>query len=147
MWNKICNEDIEKIEKLKQEYDLEETYDLGRFIEGKITNIDKEVVYELKSVLACIIRDYLRLYNKVNLNAEYPTVYKKAIYEDIETKKQTDDFFDQTGTPEELDKWADIIEETAKKFDLFSGDWECNSQAQVDKAFDSLKKIFLGLWT
>ena len=57
-----------------------EVYDLGVFCEGQIENTDKGVVYELGNVLACIIRDYLRLYNKINLQANYPTVYKKALY-------------------------------------------------------------------
>lgn len=44
-----------------------EFYDLGIINDGKIENTDKGVVYELGEVFACIIRDYLRLYNKINV--------------------------------------------------------------------------------
>jgi hypothetical protein len=40
-----------------------------------------------------------------------------------------------------------MVEETAKNFDKLLRDWATESQEAVDVAFDSLKKIFLGLWT
>ena len=45
---------------------------------------------------------------------------------------------------EELDDWADIVEETANKFEKLLG--YAPTQKEVNDAFDSLKKIFLGLW-
>jgi hypothetical protein len=80
MWSKVFNEDIERNEELKEKYGLTEFYELGRLQEKKIENIDKGIVYELNDVLSCIIRDYLRLYNKVKLKANYPTAYLKALY-------------------------------------------------------------------
>lgn len=144
MWSKVFNEDIERAEELKEKYGLTEFYDLGRIQEKKIENIDKGIVYELKDVLACVIRDYLRLYNKENLKAAYPTVYLKALYPD---KILNEDWLEQRGTSEELDKWTKMVEETAKDFDKLLSDWATESQEAVDVAFDSLKKIFLGLWT
>ena len=144
MWSKVFNEDIERAEELKEKYGLTEFYDLGRIQEKKIENIDKGIVYELKDVLACVIRDYLRLYNKENLKAAYPTVYLKALYPD---KILNEDWLEQRGTSEELDKWTEMVEETAKDFDKLLSDWATESQEAVDVAFDSLKKIFLGLWT
>lgn len=144
MWSKVFNEDIERIEELKKKCGLTEFYELGRIKENKIENIDKGIVYELKDVLACVIRDYLRLYNKENLKAAYPTVYLKALYPD---KILNEDWLEQRGTPEELDKWTEMVEETAKNFDKLLSDWATESQEAVDVAFDSLKKIFLGLWT
>ena len=143
MWSKVFNEDIERNKRLKEQ-GLTEIYDLGVLKENKIEYTDKGIVYELKDVLVCIIRDYLRLYNKVNLNAPYPTVYLKALYPD---KILNEDWLEQRGTPEELDKWADMVEETAKSFENLLSDWAGESQEKVDLAFDSLKKIFLGLWT
>ena len=144
MWSKIYNEDIEISEELKKEYGATEFYDLGRIRENKIEKVDKGVAYDLKEVLACVIRDYLRLYNKVNLNANYPTVYHKALYSNEVAKE---DWLEQTGGPEELDKWTELVEEVAKQFDKLLNDWNCENQEVVDLAFDSLKKIFLGLWT
>ena len=118
--------------------------DLGILKDNKIEHTDKGIVYELKDVLACIIRDYLRLYNKENLKAPHPTVYLKALYPN---KILNEDWLAQTGTPEELDKWTEMVEETAKNFDKLLSDWATESQEAVDVAFDSLKKIFLGLWT
>ena len=143
MWSKVFNENMERNEKL-EEQGLTEIYDLGVLKENKIENTDKGIVYELKDVLACIIRDYLRLYNKENLKATYPTVYKKALYPD---KILNEDWLEQRGTPEELDIWADMVEETAKSFENLLSDWAVESQEKVDLAFDALKKIFLGLWT
>ena len=114
MWSKVFNEDIERTAELKEKYGLTEFYELGRIQEKKIENIDKGIVYELKDVLACVIRDYLRLYNEENLKAEYPTVYLKALYPD---KILNEDWLEQRGTPEELDKWTEMVEETAKDFD------------------------------
>ena len=144
MWSKVFNEDIERTEELKEKYGLTEFYELGKIQEKKIENIDKGIVYELKDVLACVIRDYLRLYNEENLKAAYPTVYLKALYPD---KILNEDWLEQRGTPEELDKWTEMVEETAKDFDKLLSDWATESQEAVDVAFDSLKKIFLGLWT
>lgn len=144
MWSKEFNEDIERNEELKEKYGLIEFYDLGRIQEKKIENMDKGIVYELKDVLACVIRDYLRLYNEENLKAAYPTVYLKALYLD---KILNEDWLEQRGTPEELDKWTEMVEETAKSFEKLLSDWATESQEAVDVAFDSLKKIFLGLWT
>ena len=143
MWSKVFNEDIERNEKLKEQ-GLTEIYELGTLENNKIKNTDKGIVYELKDVFACIIRDYLRLYNKVNLNALHPTVYLKALYPN---KILNEDWLEQRGTPEELDKWADMVEETAKSFENLLSDWAVESQEKVDLAFDALKKIFLGLWT
>jgi hypothetical protein len=144
MWSKVFNEDIERTEELKEKYGLTEFYELGRIQEKKIENIDKGIVYELKDVLACVIRDYLRLYNKENLKASCPTVYLKALYPD---KILNEYWLEQRGTPEELDKWTEMIEETAKSFEKLLSDWAPECQEAVDVAFDSLKKIFLGLWT
>ena len=144
MWSKVFNEDIERIEELKEKYDLIEFYELGRIQEKKIENIDKGIVYELKDVIACVIRDYLRLYNEENLKAAYPTVYLKALYPD---KISDEDWLEQRETPEDLDKWTEMVEETAKNFEKLLSDWATESQEAVDVAFDSLKKIFLGLWT
>jgi hypothetical protein len=144
MWSKVFNEDIERTEELKEKYGLTEFYELGRIQEKKIENIDKGIVYELKDVLACVIRDYLRLYNEENLKAAYPTVYLKALYPD---KILNEYWLEQRGTPEELDKWTEMVEETAKNFEKLLSDWATESQEAVNVAFDSLKKIFLGLWT
>ena len=65
MWTKVFNEDIERNKRLKEQ-GLTEIYELGVLKENKIEHTDKGIVYELKDVLACIIRDYLRLYNKEN---------------------------------------------------------------------------------
>ena len=144
MWSKFFNEDIERIEELKEKYDLIEFYDLGRIQEKKIENIDKGIVYELKDVIACVIRDYLRLYNEENLKSAYPTVYLKALYPD---KIFNEDWLEQRETPEDLDKWTEMVEETAKNFEKLLSDWAPECQEAVDVAFDSLKRIFLGLWT
>ena len=48
------------------------------------------------------------------------------------------------GTMEELDDWADIVEETSNKFEKLLG--YAPTQKEVNDAFDSLKKIFFGLW-
>ena len=143
MWSKVFNEDIERNQRLKEQ-GLTEIYELGTLENNKIEHTDKGIVYELKDVLACIIRDYLRLYNKENLKTPYPTVYLKALYPD---KILNEDWLEQRGTPEELDKWADMVEETAKSFENLLSDWAVESQEKVDLAFDALKKIFLGLWT
>ena len=110
----------------------------------KIEIIDKGIVYGLKVVIVCVIRDYLKLYNEENLKAAYPTVHLKALYPD---KILNEDWLEQRGTPEELDKWTAIVEETAKNFEKLLSDWAPECQEAVDVAFDSLKKIFLGLWT
>ena len=118
MWSKVFNEDIERTEELKEKYGLTEFYELGKIQEKKIENIDKGIVYELKDVLACVIRDYLRLYNEENLKAAYPTVYLKALYPD---EIFNEDLLEQRETPEDLDKWTEMVEETAKNFEkLFS---------------------------
>ena len=143
MWSKVFNEDIERNKRLKEQ-GLTEVYELGVLKENKIEHTDKGIVYELKDVFAYVIRDYLRLYNKVNLNALHPTVYLKALYPN---KTVNEDWLEQRGTTEELDKWTDMVEETAKLFDNLVSDWAVESQEKVDLAFDSLKKIFLGLWT
>ena len=51
-----------------------------------------------------------------------------------------------SGTAEELNRWTDMVEETAKKFEKMANDYE-TTQEQVNEAFDALKNIFLGLWT
>ena len=143
MWSKVFNEDIERNKRLKEQ-GLTEIYELGVLKDNKIEHTDKGIAYELKDVLACIIRDYLRLYNRENLKAPYPTVYLKSLYPD---KILNEDWLEQRGTPEELDKWTDMVEETAKSFENLLSDWAVESQEKVDLAFDALKKIFLGLWT
>ena len=144
MQSKVFNENTERNEELKEKYGLTEFYELCRLQEKKIENIDKGIVYELKDVLACVIRDYLRLYNEENLKAAYPTVYLKALYPD---KILNEYWLEQRGTPEELDKWTEMVEETAKNFEKLLSGWAPECQEAVDVAFDSLKKIFLGLWT
>lgn len=122
-----------------------EFYDLGIINDGKIENTDKGVVYELGEVLACIIRDYLRLYNKTNLQANYPTTYKRALYP--HNQNLGGDWMEEAnGTEEELDRWTELVEQTAKLFERMTDGSEPR-QEQVDEAFDMLKKIFLGLWT
>ena len=143
MWSKVFNEDIERNKRLKEQ-GLTEIYDLGVLKDNKIEHTDKGIAYELKDVLACIIRDYLRLYNEENLKSAYPTVYQKALYLN---QSVNDNWLEQRGTAEELDKWADMVEETAKSFENLLSDWAVESQEKVDLAFDALKKIFLGLWT
>ena len=139
MWSK----DHYGNERLKEE-GLTEVYELGILQGDKIIKADKGVAYELNVVLARIIRDYLRLYNKVNLNAAYPTIYKKAIYENL--PKTSEDFAYEGGSVEEANMWAEKVEEVANKFEPLASGWE-PSQKEVDEAFDMLKKIFLGLWT
>ena len=39
MWSKVFNEDIERIEELKEKYGLTEFYELGRLKEKKIENV------------------------------------------------------------------------------------------------------------
>ena len=143
MWSKVFNEDIERNKRLKEQ-GLTEIYDLGVLKDNKIEHTDKGIVYELKDVLACVIRDYLRLYNEENLKSAYPTVYQKALYPN---QSVNNNWLEQRGTPEELDKWTEMVEETAKNFDELLSDWAPECQEAVDVAFDSLKKIFLGLWT
>lgn len=140
MWSKLFDEDFSLAEEMIEDV-ASEFYDLGIIIDGKIGNTDKGVVYELGDVLACIIRDYLRLYNKINLQANYPTVYKKALYPHHENLGE-DWMVETNGTEEELDKWTDMVEQTAKAFERMADGYE-SGQEQVDEAFDMLKKIFL----
>ena len=144
MWSKLFDKNFSLAEEMIKD-GASEFYDLGIINENKIENTDQGVVYELGNVLACIIRDYLRLYNKVNLQANYPTIYKRALYPHHEDLGR-DWMEEANGTEEELDRWADMVEQTAK---LFEGMTEGDEprQEQVDEAFDKLKKIFLGLWT
>ncbi len=144
MWSKLFDEDFSLAEEMIED-GASEFYDLGIIIDGKIENTDKGVVYELGNVLACIIRDYLRLYNKINLQANYPTVYKKALYPHHENLGE-DWMVETNGTEEELDKWTDMVEQTAKAFERMADGYE-SGQEQVDEAFDMLKKIFFGLCT
>ncbi len=144
MFSKLFDENFSVGEELIQD-GASEFYDLGIINEGKIKNTDKGVVYELGDVLACIIRDYLRLYNKTNLQANYPTIYKKALYPNHENLG-ADWMEEANGTEEDLNRWTDLVEETAKAFEDMTGGYE-PKQEQVDEAFDKLKKIFLGLWT
>ena len=122
-----------------------EFYDLGVLCDGQIEKTDKGIVYELGNALTCIIRDYLRLYNRVNEMAPYPTVYKKALYPDREMLKE-DGIEESSGTEEELNRGTDLVEETAKAFERLANGYE-PQQEQVDEAFGALKNIFLGLWT
>ena len=138
MYSKLFDGNFE-LGKERMEEGSSEFYDLGIINEGKIENTDQGVVYDLDNVLACIIRDYLRLYNKINAMAAYPTVYKKALYPACEN-------LGEEWTEEEFDKWIDLVEETAKAFEKLANGYEMQ-QEQVDEAFDMLKKIFLGLWT
>lgn len=144
MWSKLFDENFSLGEKMIQD-GASEFYDLGIINDGKIENTDKGVVYELGDVFVCIIRDYLRLYNKINLHANYPTVYKRALYPHRENLGR-DWIESASGTKEELDRWADMVEQTAKAFEGMKDGYETR-QEQVDEAFDRLKKIFLGLWT
>ena len=144
MFSKMFDENFDLAEEIMED-GVSEVYDLGVFCEGQIENTDKGIVYELDNVLTCIIRDYLRLYNKVNFRANYPTVYKKALYPAFEMSNG--DWIEEAGGPaEELNRWTDMVEETAKKFEKMANDYE-TTQEQVNEAFDALKKIFLGLWT
>ena len=139
MWSKLFDERNFSLSEKMIEDGASEFYDLGIISDGKIENTDKGVVYELGNVLACIIRDYLRLYNKINLQANYPTVYKKALYPHHENLGE-DWMVETNGTEEELGKWADMVEQTAKAFEEMADGYE--RQEQVDEAFDMLKKIF-----
>ncbi len=144
MWSKLFDANFSLGEEMIED-GASEFYDLGIINDGKIKNTDKGVVYELGDVLACIIRDYLRLYNKVNLQANYPTIYKKALYPQ-HTNLGGDWMEEANGTEEELDRWTELVEQTAKAFERMTDGYEPR-QEQVDEAFDMLKKIFLGLWT
>ena len=144
MWSKLFDEDFSLAEEMIED-GASEFYDLGIISDGKIENTDKGVVYELGNVLGCIIRDYLRLYNKINLQANYPTIYRRALYPHHENLGE-DWIEEANGTEEELDKWTDMVEKTAKAFEGITDGYELR-QEQVDEAFDRLKKIFLGLWT
>lgn len=70
-----------------------------------------------------------------------PTIYRKALYPNEKLNGYEQEY---CGTVEEYYKWLDVIEETAKKFDNLLGYYP--TQEEVDAAFDSIKKIFLGLW-
>ena len=106
-----------------------------------LTKTDKGAIINLWSTFSSIVSEYLRLYNKENLKSNNPLVYKKALYPNAIFVDEEDKYL---GTIEELDKWANLIEETANKFDALLG-YE-PFQEEVDDAFDMLKKIFLGLW-
>ena len=116
MFSKFDDKYSHLCESLKKEGAIE-IYDLGILQDKKIANTDKGVVYELNEVLACIIRDYLRLYNKVNLKANYPSAYLKALYPEKENVK---DCIASGCTVEEINKWTDMVEEVAKKFDTLA---------------------------
>ena len=141
MFSKFDDKHSPLCESLKKEGAIE-IYDLGILQDKKIANTDKGVVYELYETLSCIIRDYLRLYNKVNLKANYPTAYLKALYPEKENVK---DCIANGCTVEEINKWTDMVEEVAKKFDTLAQGYTPN-QNDVNLAFDMLKEIFLGLW-
>ena len=142
MWSKIFNQNSLASEMLEKE-GLSEIYNLGILQDKKIVKTDKAIAYDLNVVLACIIRDYLKLYNNVNLGADCPTAYLKALYPDSEIEK---DCITEGCTDEELNKWTDMVCEVASKFDALASGWQ-PTQKQVDQAFDMLKKIYLGLWT
>jgi len=144
MFSKLFDGSFDLGEEMMQD-GASEFYDLGIINDGKIENTDKGVVYELGEVFACIIRDYLRLYNKINVGGQYPTVYKKALYPHCENLGE-DWMEEASGTEEELDRWTELVEQTAKLFERMTDGYEPR-QEQVDEAFDMLKKIFLGLWT
>ena len=142
MFSKFDNKYSHLCESLKKEGAIE-IYDLGVLQDKKIVKTDKGVVYELNETLSCIIRDYLRLYNDVNLKANYPTAYLKALYPEKENVK---DCISNGCTVEEVYKWTDMVEAVAKKFDAFCQGYT-PTQKDVNIAFDMLKEIFLGLWT
>ena len=144
MYSKYLSESAELTEELKKEYGAVEFYSLGKLQENEILNADRGVVYDLNVTLACIIRDYLRLYNKENLKASCPTVYEKVICQNtLETPKEND--YDKWN--ENLNKWTEEVEKTAVLFDKLIKEYDSQNQEAVDKAFNALKKIFLGLWT
>lgn len=137
---KNLSEEIAK-EKQRESAGQMEVNELGIIINDKVSKVDKGVARNLYRTFSSIISEYLRLYNKENLKSNNPLVYKKALYPN-ETKEDEEEKY--LGTIEELDKWACVIEETANKFDNLLG-YE-PFQEDVNNAFDSLKKIFLGLW-
>ena len=118
-----------------------EFYDLGIIVNDKVAKTDKGAVFNLWRTFSSIICEYLRLYNKENLKSDNPIIFKKALYQNTIFTDEEEEYL---GTIEELDKWANIIEETASKFDALLG--YVPLQKEVDDAFDMLKKIFLGLW-
>lgn len=128
-------------EKQRETDGVMEVNELGIIVNDKVTNVDKGVIANLWRTFSSIVSEYLRLYNKENLKSNNSLVYKKALYPNAIFVDEEEKYL---GTIEELDKWANLIEETANKFDNLLG-YE-PFQEDVNNAFDMLKKIFLGLW-
>lgn len=140
-------EDIEDLEnaiakeKERECLGLIEINEFGAISNDKVTKVDKGVVCNLWRTFASVISEYLSIYNKENLKSNNPIVFRKALYPNKELNGYEEEYL---GTMEELDAWAYIVEETAEKFEKLLG--YTPTQEDVDDAFDSLKKIFLGLW-
>ena len=132
--------EIEK-EKERELAGLKEINNLGTIIDDKIEQVDKGVVVNLWRTFSSIISEYLRLYNKENLKSNNPVIFRKALYPNKNLNGYEEEYL---GTMEELDDWANIVEETSKKFEKLLG--YAPTEKEVNDAFDSLKKIFLGLW-
>ena len=125
--------EIEK-EKERELAGLKEINNLG-------TIIDDKIVVNLWRTFSSIISEYLRLYNKENLKSNNPVIFRKALYPNKNLNGYEEEYL---GTMEELDDWANIVEETSNKFEKLLG--YAPTEKEVNDAFDSLKKIFLGLW-
>ena len=131
----------ENINNRLEKQGLIEIFELGVKKDKNIVNIDKSITKDLWENISLIIRDYLNLYVKESMKNNNPTIYRKALYPNKNLNGYEQEY---CGTVEEYHKWLDIIEETAKKFDKLLGYYP--TQEEVDVAFDSIKKIFLGLW-
>jgi hypothetical protein len=128
-------------EKERDRVGLKEINNLGTISDDKIEQVDKGVVINLWRTFSSIISEYLSLYNKENLKSNNPIIYRTALYPNKNLNGYEEEYL---GTIEELDVWANIVEETAGKFEKMLG--YAPTQEEVNDAFDSLKKIFLGLW-